>query len=162
MKMHIRKVLIPLCLAFAIAGGILVSTGAVAFASTGAPVSISTQKLAVPHLSATSLRAAAKSQTASSSSSCSSQLIPELQWDEYLVAISVSNPSLIFILQTTPHYGQQYDVTVWDSFNGGQTVSLLGTFTPPFPLINMYVYYASGGAPYVYLCGYNVYWISTL
>lgn len=141
MKMHIQKFVMILFLALTLAGGIAVSTSAMAFASTGTSTSASTQTM---------------TKVNNASSSCTSYIVPQMQWETYLEAVSVSNPSLIYWFQTQPFFGQATEVNIWVSFNGGKNITPLGTFLPPFPGPNYYVFY-SNNIPFVNLCGYSAY-----
>jgi hypothetical protein len=148
MKTRIQKLVMTLFLALALAGGIVVGTGAVAFASTGTSASAGTQRTSV------SLPMTAKAQNASSS--CATYLVPQLQWETYLEAVSVSNHSLIYWFQTQPIYGQLDRVNIWRSTNGGRTATFLGTYQPPVSGPGIYVFYRNN-IPFVTLCGYSVY-----
>ena len=80
---------------------------------------------------------------------CSSHLIPQLAWHEWLEVQYVTAPQYVDLYQNEPVYGSQYpQVAVWRSTDRGKTFSYLGQYTPSFSDYDNLIYYSSGNIPF--------------
>ena len=155
MTTRIQRSIITLFLAIIIVAGIVVSTSTLASAHSVA-ASPRTQTLPASVILALRQHSTVKAQSATSG--CASSLIPEAQWSQYAAVASIANPSIIYVFQTQPFYGQLPWVHVWLSTDGGKSVKDLGVHQPPFSGSGISIFY-NNNIPWVIACGYTIQWI---